>query len=113
VCAKLTKLAGSLSGLSEERNRVVHDARFLSAILRQISRFQAIAKRRLEFDYRPEDVPTLHDLAARIQGGKREFINIWWEIDAELAALPPRQRPRLRKIVFSDLEKIMPETSEF
>ena len=66
VCNKLSTYAGSVGSLNEARNRIVHDARFLGVEAQKITRFQATAKKRLEFEHQPEDIKTLHDLTDKM-----------------------------------------------
>lgn len=109
---KLSVLAGKLGSLSEERNRVVHDARFWMVERKKIGRFQATAKANLKFDVQTETISSLYEIAQRMEAHKQEFMKIWAELAAELGKLPPKPGQRPRKLVFPDLELLAPTTSQ-
>jgi hypothetical protein len=106
ICKRLTTYAGSISTLSEARNRTVHDARFLGVESSTVSRFQSTAKARLVFEHKKEDVTALHELAEKIAASKKTFVAIWQEMADELNRLPAALRKRPRQIVFPYLESL-------
>lgn len=102
LCAEITKLAGKIGYLSEERNRAVHDARFLAIETGTVKRFQSTAKRKLEFDWKPESIDGLHQTASAMSKAKLDFLAIWDRVATEnLCQLPRRRLPRKKK--FHDL----------
>jgi hypothetical protein len=61
----LRKLQGALSSLSEQRNRIVHDARFQKIRDQTIGRYQVTARSSLNFSWRHESFKTLNSFATR------------------------------------------------
>jgi hypothetical protein len=55
----LKKFAGEIGGLNDQRNRLVHDARFISKPDKKVHRFQISAKNTLKFGMREEKLGEL------------------------------------------------------
>jgi hypothetical protein len=62
VCKDLRKFEGSLGSLNTQRNRIVHDPRFLRGKDQTIGRFEVTAKTSLIFGWQKETVEELTQL---------------------------------------------------
>ena len=110
LCKQLSKLAGSLSGLSEYRNRVVHDARFAGTISKRISRFQSTAKKKLVLSMQDETVESLLAGAKDIYDKRSEYTEIWRAVSNQLIELRSQPKQREQKLHWNEPRKAMPKT---
>jgi hypothetical protein len=100
--ARLSTFAGSVAGLNELRNRIVHDKRIYDPETQKVRRINVKAKAKLEFMEQPETVNDLTQFSQRAIDARWKFIEIR---DAIIAArdaarlLPVEQRPQLPRIV--------------
>lgn len=88
-----------ISGLSELRNRSVHDPRMLDYDTQSVHRFEATAKPKITFGWTLEttlDLKTLHD---RIYQVVTDFNILRDKVIAAIQALPQSSRPQLISIV--------------
>jgi hypothetical protein len=99
---RLSQFAGSVAGLNELRNRIVHDKRIYDPETKQVRRINVKAKAKLEFMEQPEAISDLIQFCRRATEARSKFIEIR---DAIIAArdvarsLPVEQRPPLPRIV--------------
>jgi hypothetical protein len=99
---RLSQFAGSVAGLNELRNRIVHDKRIYDPETQKVRRINVKAKNKLEFMEQPESVNDLTQFSRRAIEARSSFIEIR---DAIIAArdiarsLPVDQRPPLPRLV--------------
>jgi hypothetical protein len=99
---RLDKFSGSVGGLNELRNRIVHDKRIIDPKSQRVRRINVTAKRQLEFMEQPESVHDLAQFAQRVIDARWKFIEIRDAIIAKRdasRALPVEQRPQLPRMV--------------
>jgi hypothetical protein len=90
---ELKKFRGHLGGLSERRNRLVHDARFV----RQdgsVNRFRVTAKSVLHFNFESETPADLAGFQSEVDQKRQEFLAIWQKILDEFESMPAGRRLR-------------------
>ena len=104
MCKRFGAFAGTCSALSEERNRLVHDARFLHSN-GNIYKIHNTAKTIPRFEFNIEEITSLHNLHNRIMSKEQEFMNLWNEISGQLEVLLLKPKKRHRMIAFHDLER--------
>jgi hypothetical protein len=99
---RLSTFAGSVAGLNELRNRIVHDKRIFDPKTQDVRRINVKAKAKLEFMEQPETVTELKQFSQRAIDARWKFIEIRDVIIAARDAarlLPVEQRPQLPRIV--------------
>ena len=80
--------AGSMYELTELRNRIVHDKRFVLYPQNEVVRFEITAPKRLTFEPKIELIGDLNDVTRRIREKVREFDEIRDAIRDMLTASP-------------------------
>jgi hypothetical protein len=99
---QLSQFSGSVAGLNELRNRIVHDKRIIDPKTQKVRRINIKAKAKLEFMEQPETVNDLAQFSQRALDARWKFIEIRDAIIAKRdadRALPVEQRPQLPRII--------------
>jgi hypothetical protein len=97
---ELNKLYGKqISALSEKRNRSVHDPRMVDKDTRAVHRFEATAKGKLSFGFKPEPIDTLETLYNELHEAITKFIELRDRAIREIEAIPAEARPQFVSIV--------------
>lgn len=97
--AKLNTFSGSLSGLIEWRNRLLHDPRMIKKRTRTVARLQITAKPKVHFGFIDESIADINKIIEKIGNSIKEFINLRDNIISEIESLTQKSPPQLSKIV--------------
>jgi hypothetical protein len=95
---KLNTFSGDIGGLSEKRNRTVHDSRTVDKTTQQVFKLEITAKPKVHFGFKEETIDDLRKIHGQIQRALHDFITLRDETLREIQALPEASRPRLRSI---------------
>ncbi|MSO70588.1 MAG: hypothetical protein EXQ88_00990 [Alphaproteobacteria bacterium] len=96
---KLSKFySETASGLSDRRNRCLHDPRMIDKKTSGVHRLEITAKPKLHFGFKPESTEDVKKLVSEIDAAVREFISIRNALFEELNALSPESQPKLSRI---------------
>ena len=97
--ANLKKFYGNVSGLSETRNRRIHDPRYRDRTTGQIHRLEITAKPAVQFGFLPEPESEPEAIINEIYERGDEFIELRNSVISEIYALPPESQPSLLRII--------------
>ena len=98
--AALKKLySGTLSGLSDRRNRTIHDPRHINKRTGEVNRLEITAKPKVHFGFIPEAVGDLKRFHAEIGDAIMLVKQLRDQAIAEIEALPEESLPTLSEIV--------------
>jgi hypothetical protein len=89
----------TLSGLSDQRNRAVHDPRMIDKVSRQTHKLEMAAKPKPHLDFIPEPLEELRKTHDDIYAAVTKFSNMRDAAIAEIDALLPESRPLLHSII--------------
>jgi hypothetical protein len=95
----LNTFTGSVSGLSDKRNRCVHDTRTVDAHTHDVHRLEITARPNVRFEFVPETIAELQDTYDQIFKKVVEFEILKAAAIAEIEALPPESLPILSEIM--------------
>ncbi len=95
----LNTFTGNVSGLSDQRNRTVHDPRFVDKATGEVHRLEITARPKVQFGFLPEPASQLEERITRISERVFEFIELRDRIISEIDGLPPESQPILQRIV--------------
>jgi hypothetical protein len=99
VIKALSSVLGQCSGLSEERNRLIHDKRLLSGLPgTKVIRFEVSAKNNLIFNSIPETINDLNSFCDKVERLIVSFDTVWSKIDAQLCASGGKLRGKLPQL---------------
>ena len=101
---ELKRFRGNLGSQNNQRNRIVHDARFRRK-RGTIARFEIIAKSNPQFGLVDETIEELPQFCLDVDRIRREFLSIWKKVSAELEARPGLSQQRFPPIVLNDLDQ--------
>jgi hypothetical protein len=108
---RLKTISGQISGLAEDRNRMVHDPRMIKKSTGAVERLQITAKPNVHFGFIPENDEEVNNKGNEIGNKVREFMALRDAIIAEIEALPPESRPQLTGIApYPDKSDQVPDT---
>lgn len=99
---RLSQFSGSIGGLVERRNRIVHDKRIWDPSTGKIRRLNVTARGRLKFVEEPETIEDLKDFAQSATEARWKFVEIRDEIIKrrdQTRALPGEQKPQLPRLI--------------
>jgi hypothetical protein len=96
--SKLNTFAAKIGGLSEKRNRTVHDSRTVDKTTNKVFKLEITAKPKVHFGFKEEQVEDLKRIHNQIQTALREFIALRDGTLGEIRVLPEASRPKLRSI---------------
>ncbi|MBI4274004.1 MAG: hypothetical protein HY659_04825 [Rhizobiales bacterium] len=99
---RISQFSGSIGGLVERRNRIVHDKRIWYPDTGTVKRIQVTAKSRLTLGAQPESFDDLAVFASDVVGAHNKFNEIMDAIFEALhvfAKLPEAQKPPLPRII--------------
>ena len=98
------KLNGDLGSLSNLRNRIIHDPRFVRDGT-EIVRFEVDGKKSLSFGSKPETVQFLESFRDDVNTARQRFLDIWAMVAKVIDEQPQLLQKRLDRINLYDLEK--------
>ena len=98
------KLSGDLGSLSNLRNRIIHDPRFVRDGT-EIVRFEVDGKKSLSFGSKSETVQFLESFRDDINTARQRFLDIWAIVAKAIDEQPQLLQKRLDRINLYDLEK--------
>ena len=104
----INKFAGRLGSLQQQRDRSVHDSRWLNPATGKLDRLEVSAQRELVFEFRAEDIESLMRFRNQIIGRITSFQTLFQRILGELDALPDTDRPPLPKLIPLMRERAVP-----
>lgn len=85
--AELNAIAGSIGGLYEKRNRIVHDPRLIKQATGTVQRLQITAKPKVHFGFIEETAAEVIKVAEDLAAKGKEFITLRDAVIAEIDAL--------------------------
>jgi len=83
----ISSFSGDIGGSNAKRNRLVHDARFISIVTRNVNRFEIIAKNKMTFGNVTETISDLSKFEESTKTFLRTFISICDNLRLEIASL--------------------------
>jgi hypothetical protein len=96
--AELNALAGTLGGLYEKRNRIVHDPRMVRMSDGAVQRLQVTAKPKVHFGFIEETADEVIKIADDLTTKGNEFIKLRDIVIEEITALHKESSVRLKEI---------------
>src|SRR5262245_25580936 len=96
---KLNKFQGEIGGLTEKRNRMVHDPRMISTTTNEPARLQITAKPKVHFGFLPEPEDEVTKVSDDLAFAIRDFKILRTAAIAEIRTLREKSPPQLVEIV--------------
>jgi hypothetical protein len=87
---ELASLEGTARGLSETRNRMIHDKRMIWWKTKEVVRFQVTAKKELKFGPQPETIRELMEFRETVLKLFERFAKLSHKIRSETSSGTPR-----------------------
>jgi len=94
----LSSVLGRAAGLSEIRNRLIHDKRLVRARAGEVVRFEVNAKNNLIFTDQSESVKDLGEFTTKIESIILAFDKVWTKIDSALHTSGGKLRGKLPQL---------------
>ncbi len=109
IIEQLSSFRGAINGLTEARNRSVHDPRMVNQATNLVHRLQITAQKNLVFDFLPEHIESLWKIANSIEEKLHEFIDIQTTILKSIESLEDQKERMIHKVEVSTKPSGSPE----